>query len=106
MSSTLNLMRSLHLHKDIEEEISEVILARETPTVEEGSSEETPSRQNPTNLDQQANIVDEEVHNDRSEESATTPTFPEDHAKDISTEDSNLDDSNTSPEEITKSQKR
>ena len=69
-------------------------------------SEETPVRENPTNHYPQANIEDVDGQNDSIVEAATTANSPGDHAKDNSTEDSNLDDSNTSPEEITKSQQK
>ena len=53
-----------------------------------------------------SNIEEVLDQNNITDEAATTANSPKDLAKDNSTENSNLDDSNTTPEEITKSQQK
>ena len=96
---------TLPANNDIEEEISEETPVRETPTMKE-ISEETPARENPTNHDPQANTEDVDGQNDSIEEATNTAQSPGDQAKDKCSEDSNLDDSTTSSEELTKSQNK
>ena len=96
---------TLPSNNDIEEEISEETPVRETPTMKE-ISEEIPARENPTNHDPQANTEDVEGQNDSIEEATNSAQSPGDQAKDKCSKDSNLDDSTTLSEELTRSQKK
>ena len=88
---------------DTKEDISEDSPVRENPTLEE-TSEEPPAKENPTNNNQVANTEDEDGQIDSIEEATNSAQSPDDLAKDKCSEDSNLDDSSTLSEELTKSQ--
>ena len=72
----------------------------------EETCEETPAKENPTSNNQVANTEDEDGQIDSIEEATNSAQSPDDLAKDKCSEDSNLDDSTTLSEELTKSQKK
>ena len=72
----------------------------------EETCEEILAKENPTSNNQVANTEDEDGLIDSIEEATNSAQSPDDLAKDKCSEDSNLDDSTTLSEELTKSQKK